>query len=352
MRRAQTGYRLRVARAIWTGYLSFGLVNVPVGLYSATEDHTVHFRQFQEGTSSRIRYKRVNEDTGDEVAYDDIVKGADLGDGRYVILTQEELEQVEPGRSRTIEIDDFVDVADIDPIYYQKTYYLAPQDDNAQKAYQLLLEAMGKAGRVGVATFVMRGKQYLAAIRPQNDVLTLETMFFADEVRDPAKEIDQLPAKQRVSKRDLDMAVSLIKSMTTEWDPTNYRDTYRERVEQLIEAKRNDEEIVTEHEDVPQGEVSDLLEALRASVEQARDRRGSGRKKEPRKLQTRKSGESDEKPTKKASASRKVGSPTELEKLSKEELYDLAQQLEIAGRSKMSRKELAAAVAKAEKKAS
>jgi DNA end-binding protein Ku len=177
-------------------------------------------------------------------------------------------------------------------------------------------------------------------------------LFRAEWESDTAKAIDHIQCKQRVIERYLDMAVSLIKSMTTEWEPTNYRDTYRERVEQLIEAKRNDEEIVTEHEAVPQGEVSDLLEALRASVEQARDRRGSGRKKEPRKLQTRKSGESDEKPTKKASASRKVGSPTELEKLSKEELYDLAQQLEIAGRSKMSRKELAAAVAKAEKKAS
>src|SRR3954469_3897606 len=199
-----------MARAIWTGSLSFGLVNVPVGLYSATQDHEVHFHQFEKGTSSRIRYERVNEDTGDEVEYEDVVKGAEVSDGEYVILTQEELESVEPGRSRTIDISDFVDAAEIDPIYYQKSYYLAPSDDTAKKAYTLLVQAMQKAGRIGVATFVMRGKQYLAAIRPQDNVLVLETMYFADEVRDPSKELDQLPTRTQVSKRDLDMAVRLI----------------------------------------------------------------------------------------------------------------------------------------------
>src|SRR3954451_16891789 len=163
-----------MARAIWTGSVSFGLVNVPVGLFSATEDHDVHFHQFQKGTSSRVRNQRVNEDTGDEVAYKDVVKGAELDDGGYVMLTQEELESVEPGRSRTIDISDFVDAAEIDPLHYQKSYYLAPTDDSAKKAYSLLLKAMAKAERIGVATFVMRGKQYLAAIRPQDDVLVLE----------------------------------------------------------------------------------------------------------------------------------------------------------------------------------
>src|ERR1700712_3406867 len=183
-----------MARAIWTGSVSFGLVNVPVGLYSATQDHDVHFHQFEKGTSSRIRNERVNEDTGDEVAYGDIVKGAEAGDGGYVMLTQEELESVEPGRRRTIEISDFVDAADIDPVYYQKSYYLAPTDEAAAKLYALLVKAMAKAERIGVATFVMRGKQYLAAIRPHDKVLILETMYFADEVRDPVEEIEQLPA--------------------------------------------------------------------------------------------------------------------------------------------------------------
>src|SRR3954453_3120793 len=182
-------------RAIWTGAVSFGLVNVPVGLFSATEDHDVHFHQFEKGTSSRSRYERVNEATGDEVAYQDIAKGAEVDDGEYVMLTQEELESVEPGKSRTIDITDFVDAADIDPIYYQKSYYLAPSDDSAKKPYALLVKAMAKAERIGVATFVMRGKQYLAAIRPCADqkVLILETMHFADEIRDPGKELDGLP---------------------------------------------------------------------------------------------------------------------------------------------------------------
>ena len=170
-----------MARSIWTGSLSFGLVNVPVKLYSATHEHEVSFHQFQKGTSSRIRYKRVNEDTGDEVDFEDIVKGAEIDDGRYVIITPEELESVEPGKSRTIDITDFVDAAEIDPIYFQKSYYLGPADDTAKKAYALLAHAMEKAERIGIATFVMRDKQYLAAIRPHDGLLLLETMFFADE---------------------------------------------------------------------------------------------------------------------------------------------------------------------------
>src|SRR3954454_10657585 len=237
-----------MARAIWTGTLSFGLVNVPVGLYSATQDHEVHFHQFEKGTSSRVRYERVNEDTGDEVEYEDVVKGAEVSDGEYVMLTQEELESVEPGRSRTIDISDFVDAAEIDPIYYQKSYYLAPSDDTATKAYSLLVKAMTKAERIGVATFVMRGKQYLAAIRPAHDVLVLETMYFADEVRDPMKELDQLPTRTQVSGKDLDMAVRLIKSLTTPCDPKNYRDTYADRVAKLIEAKKKNREIVLPEE--------------------------------------------------------------------------------------------------------
>ncbi|HWM74978.1 MAG TPA: Ku protein [Nocardioides sp.] len=259
-----------MARAIWTGSVSFGLVNVPVGLYSATQDHDVHFHQFEKGTSSRVRNQRVNEDTGDEVAYRDVVKGAEVGDG-YVMLTQEELESVEPGRSRTIDITDFVDAAEIDPVYYQKSYYLAPSDETANKAYMLLVKAMTKAGRIGVATFVMRGKQYLAAIRPQDKVLVLETMFFADEVRDPAEEIDQLPARTQVSGKDLDMAVSLVKSLTTPWKPDNYQDTYADRVKKLIEAKKKNREVVVA-EDAEQSseKVVDLMSALQASVDAAK----------------------------------------------------------------------------------
>ena len=224
-------------RAIWSGAISFGLVNVPVGLYSATEDHDVHFHQFEKGTTARVRNQRVNEETGEEVAYRDVVKGAELDDGGYVMLTQEELESVEPGKSRTIDITDFVEAAEIDPVYYQRSYYLAPADKTAGKPYLLLARAMKKADRIGIATFVMRGKQYLAAIRPRDDLLVLETMFFADEVREPAKGIDRLPVKGKVAPKDLTMAVHLVEALTTAWDPANYEDTYTARVKRLIDAK-------------------------------------------------------------------------------------------------------------------
>jgi DNA end-binding protein Ku len=298
-----------VARAIWTGSVSFGLVNVPVGLFSATQDHQVHFHQFEKGTSSRVRNLRVNEDTGDEVDYQDVVKGAEVSDGSYVMLTQEELESVEPGRSRTIDISDFVDAAEIDPIYYQKSYYLAPSDDTAKKAYLLLVKAMEKAERIGVATFVMRGKQYLAAIRPQDKVLVLETMFFADEVRDPMKELDQLPTRTQVSGKDLDMAVRLIKSLTTPWDPKNYRDTYADRVAKLIDAKKKNREIVIPEEtEDDEGKVVDLLEALQASLDHAKGHR-AGNTGNLKALRTRKADTEGEgtKPAKKSSSKKTSG---------------------------------------------
>ena len=300
-----------MARAIWSGSVSFGLVNVPVGLYSATEDHDVHFHQFEKGTSSRIRNERVNEDTGDEVDYKDIVKGAEISDGEYVMLTQEELESVEPGKSRTIDISDFVDAAEIDPIFYQKSYYLAPKDDTAKKPYTLLVKAMAKAERIGVATFVMRGKQYLAAIRPQENVLVLETMFFADEVRDPAKEIDQLPTRSKVGGKDLDMAVKLIKTLTAEWKPKNYRDTYTERVEKLIDAKKKNREIVVPEssDEDDGGKVVDLLEALQASLDGAKKHK-PGNTHDVAKLKTRKADDdtSEKKSSKKTTGKKKTAS--------------------------------------------
>ena len=288
-----------MARAIWTGSVSFGLVNVPVGLYSATQDHDVHFHQFEKGTSSRIRNRRVNEDTGDEVAYEDVVKGAELNDGGYVMLTQEELESVEPGKSRTIDISDFVDASEIEPVYYQKSYYLAPSDDSAKKAYMLLLKAMDKAERIGVATFVMRGKQYLAAIRPSDNVLVLETMYFADEVRDPADELDQLPTRTKVGGKDLDMAVNLVKAMTSPWNPKNYRDTYTERVQKLIDAKKQNREIVLpEDSEADDAKVVDLLAALQASLDTSKSHK-PGNTRNVTKLRTRKA---DTTATKKSAA--------------------------------------------------
>jgi DNA end-binding protein Ku len=263
-----------VARSIWTGAVGFGLVTVPVGVYSATEDKTIEFHQFEKGTSDRIRYQRVNERTGKEVDYDDIVKGHDVGGGEYVIVTPEELEAVEPGRSRTIDITDFVELSEIDPIYYQKAYYLAPKGEEAARPYDLLRQAMAASNQVAIATFVMRDKQYLVAMRAEDKVLVMATLFFADEVRDPGKEIDDLPRARRFSSRDLSTAKQLISSLSTRWDPTRYRDTYRDRVEDMIKRKHKGEEIVRNDEDEAKGgEVVDLLEALRASVDAAQGKR-------------------------------------------------------------------------------
>ena len=202
-------------RTIWKGALSFGLVNIPVGLYPATSDKSIHFNQFEEGTSDRIRYKKVNERTGEEVPQDRIVKGYDLGGGEYVILTEEELESAEPKKSRQIEISDFVGLADIDPVFFRSSYYLAPEGEGADKAYPLLRQAMAEAGRIAIATLVMRNKEYLVAIRPEDDALALHTMYFSDEVRAPGRDLD-LPETGDVTDRELSMAQLLIESMESE----------------------------------------------------------------------------------------------------------------------------------------
>ncbi len=174
-----------MARAIWSGVLTFGLVSVPVEMYSATEAHGPVFHQFEEGTADRIRYQRVNERTTDEVEYSDIVKGADTGGGHYVMLDQDELDSIAPGRSRSMEIRTFVNLADIDRIYFNKTYYLGPRGEDTGKVYGLLLAAMGDSDKAAIASFVMRGKECLAAVRADGNLLVLETLFFADEVRSP-----------------------------------------------------------------------------------------------------------------------------------------------------------------------
>jgi DNA end-binding protein Ku len=251
---------------MWKGSLSFGLVNVPVGLYPATKDKSIHFNQFEDGTSDRIRYKKVNERTGDEVESSRIVKGADVGNGDFVILTPEELASAEPERSRTIEITDFVDIEDIDPTYYRTTYYLAPEGEAAAKAYALLRRAMRDANKVGVATFVMRNKEYLVAIRPDREVLALETMYFADEVLSPADELPRLTKDEDFTKRELEMANLLIDSMVADWDPNNYADSHREKVQAMIDRKREGEEVVTETAPREPTKVIDLMDALNASV--------------------------------------------------------------------------------------
>src|SRR6201994_2569687 len=308
---------------------------IPVGLYAATEDRTVHFNQFQRDTSDRIRYKRVNERTGEEVAFKDIVKGREVDDDTYVLVTDEELESVEPGRTRTIDITDFVDLSEVDPMYFQRTYYLAPRGDGADRSYELLHQAMAATNRAGIATLVMRSKEYLVAVRPQENILALETMYFADEIRDAVEATGYEPAGQPAKPRELTIARQLIESMTTDWDPAQYHDPPRERVEELIESKRSGEEIETAEPAPRASKVVDLTEMLRQSVDQAK-----GKKKNP------------PPPSPRQSQSSRGSRPSQsdepgLSEMNKTQLTRLAGELDIAGRSKMTRDDLEQAIRQA-----
>ncbi|MBO0829063.1 MAG: Ku protein [Streptosporangiales bacterium] len=251
-------------------------MSVPVGLYSGTTDKTPHFHQFERGTADRVRNKRVNERTGKEVDYDDVVKGAEVSDGDYVIVDPDELDAIAPGRSKLMEINEFVDADEIDPSYYRRTYYLGPSGDEAAKPYGLLRDAMDAAGKAAIATFVMRNKEYLAAIRPDGQTLVLETLYFEDEMRDPRKEMPSLPARGKSAKKERDAAVSLIESMTEKWRPADFEDTYRAKVDKLIKDKRKGKEVVAEGEPPESTNVVDLMAALEASVDRAK--KGGGTK--------------------------------------------------------------------------
>src|ERR687884_1809953 len=232
-----------MARSIWSGAISFGLVNVPVKLYSAVSRKTVRFHQLNGETGNRIQQKRVDPETGEEVPFDQIVKGYELTRDRYVIVKPEELDALDPERTRTIDIEDFVSLDEIDPVYYDHPYYLVP-DKGAEKAYGLLLNAMQESGKVAIARVVLRSKEQLVAIRPAGDLLMMETMIFADEVVDHT-ELDELPdAKDlKASKRELKMAQQLIDSLSTDFEPSKYHDEYREKVLELVERKAEGEEI-------------------------------------------------------------------------------------------------------------
>jgi DNA end-binding protein Ku len=260
-----------MARSIWSGAISFGLVNVPVKLYSAVSRKTVRFHQLNEKTGHRIQQKRVDPATGEEVPYDQIVKGFELTKDSYVVVTPEELEAIAPEKTRTIDIEDFVDLEDIDPIYYDHPYYLVP-DKGAAKAYGLLLEAMRESGKVAIARVVLRSKEQLVAIRPAGNVLAMETMIFHDEVV-PEDELDEVPdAKDlKTSDRELKMAQQLIASLTSEFEPDKYRDEYRDKVLDLIERKAEGQEIVVQPEAPQPAKVPDLMAALEASLAAVKD---------------------------------------------------------------------------------
>ena len=266
-----------MARSIWTGAISFGLVTVPVKLYSAVNRKTVRFHQLSGSTGVRIAQKRVDPSTGDEVPYEDIVKGFELAPDRYVVIQPEELEALDPKKTKTIDIEDFVELADIDPIYYDHPYYLAPGPGGA-KPYRLLLEAMRETGKVAIAKVVIRQKEQLVALRPmEGDVLGMATMIFADEVVE-ADRIDELEAVREVevTKRELDIAEQLVESLAGDFQPEKYRDTYREDVLALIERKASGEDIAVQPAaEEAEEPVPDLMAALKASLDAVRERDGA-----------------------------------------------------------------------------
>jgi DNA end-binding protein Ku len=245
---------------MWSGAISFGLVNVPVKLYSAVSPKDVRFHQIDAKSKSRVKQKRVSAATGEEVPYEDIVKGYELGPDTYVTVSPEELNALDPKATKSIDIEDFVDLDQIDPIYYDHPYYLAPD-----KAYVLLRRAMQETNKVGIARVVLRTKQYLAAIRPLGNALVLETMLYPDEVN-PLDDLDIPGDEIDVTEREEKMARQLIDSLTTDFDPDKYKDDYRERVLELIEQKAAGQEIVVEETSEEAPKVVDLMAALEASL--------------------------------------------------------------------------------------
>ena len=265
-----------MARAIWSGSISFGLLNVPVKLYSAVARRGISLREIRESDGARIRHRRVAEGTDEEVPYEQIVKAYEISKDRYIPLAKSELEALAPEKSRAIEVEDFVDLDQIDPIYFDSPYYLGPAG-GAERAYSLLARAMRESGKVAIARFVFRNKEHLAAIRPADGVLTLTTMRFADEVVPPSELDDVLPAeKPEVAKREVQMAEQLIESLSTQFDPSSYRDEYREQLLSLIERKAEGKEIVASEAEAPQAtKAPDLMAALEQSIAAVKDKRGA-----------------------------------------------------------------------------
>ena len=256
-----------MARAIWSGSISFGLLNVPVKLYSAVSKKSVSFRELRESDGSRIRHKRVAEADGEEVDYNDIVKGYEISPDEYVVVTRDELEELDPKKTRAIEIQDFVDLDEIDPIYFDHPYYLGP-DKGAERAYGLLTKAMADSNKVAIARFVLRNRESLAAIRPMDGVLTMATMRFADEVVQPSEISDVLGEDAtKPNKKELDMAKALIDSLSSGFDAGQYRDEYREELLALIERKAKGESVVAAKTEAPKPtKAPDLMAALEESL--------------------------------------------------------------------------------------
>ncbi len=305
-------------RSIWSGSLSFGLVNVPVQLLSSTRDRQVRFHQLDSEDLTPIEVRRYCSEEDVEVPYEEVVAGYEVDDGEYVMLTDEDFAAAAPEKTKTIDIDEFVDLADIDPIYFDHPYFLAPMGgEGASRAYVLLREVMEREGRAALGRFVLRNKEYLAAIRPREGALTLTTMVFADEVR-PTDTIRDMVGDTKAPKKEVDAAVELIEAMSADWDPAQYEDRHRKRLLEVIKSKGEGKTIEPIDDGEAPSEVPDLMAALEATLAKAKGEKHTPGTSEGRKRQT------------------------------KDELLDRAKELEIEGRSKMTKDELAEAIAAAE----
>jgi DNA end-binding protein Ku len=313
-----------MARSLWTGSISFGLVNVPVALYSAVRDLDVHFRQLHEKDGSPIDTRRFCSEEDREVRFEEVGHGYELDDGGQVVLTDEELAAAAPRKTRTIDIEGFVDVEDVDPIYFDHPYFLAPvgEAEGNLRAYQLLVEVMRSTDRAALGRFVMRTKEYLVIVRVRDERLALTTMRFHDEVR-PVKDVDT--GGRKPAKAQLTAAKQLIEALSTDWDPEQYEDCYRERLLEVIERKRKGKRIsVPSGDRGDEGAPPDIMAALKASLDRVR------------------SGEDTD-----GGANRSVSARDgdddggeDLEDLSRDELYERAQDADVPGRSSMTKKEL------------
>lgn len=259
-------------RSMWAGAISFGLVNVPVKLYTAARSKDIRFNQLHETDGARINMKRVCSEDGEEVPFGEIVKGYEVSPDRYVVITPEELDSLAPEMTRSIDISEFVDLTDIDPVYYESSYFLTP-DKSGTKAYGLLMKAMEEAGKVAIGRIVLRSKQYVVALRPSGGALCMSTLYFADEVVD--QESLELPEEMAFDKRELAMAQQLISALSEKFDPEKYQDEYREKVLDLIERKSEGEEVVLAPQPEAKPKVVDLMAALEASIAAAK---GGGKK--------------------------------------------------------------------------
>lgn len=302
-------------RSIWSGSLSFGLVNVPVQMLSATRDMQIRFHQLDSNDNTPIEVHRFCSEEDVEVPYEEIVAGYEIEKDEYVMLTDEELSAAQPEKTKTIDIDEFVQIDQVDPIYYDHPYFLAPTGgEGASRAYELLRQVMEREGRVALGRFVLRNREYLAAIRPRGGRLTLTTMVFDDELR-PTGPVRDLVNGAKAPKREVDAAVELIEAMSGDWDPTKYEDRHRKRLRAVIEAKGEGQKIEPIDDGEAPAAVPDLMAALEATLAKARG---------------------DDKP--------RAGDGAGDKRQTKEELLDRAKKLEIEGRSKMTKDELAEAI--------